>query len=283
MKINMKEEDELIERLGKITHSIKSIYEKFGTSDECQEYLDIALEVEDGIYEKVKKCKDFDQFIRRANYIINLSNLEDKEDIIMRIVGYISQRVYLNPFRPLDTNFNEYFQEMAAGIENQVILDYLKAQIIAIDEELKKDISCDDKDKLIKRRNELLFQNKILEYFVRDKKYLKIDGKERCLAFNNNEKLVETLYMEYISNTLNNTIQEMLSNNSILNQVNLKSILSFLSDEEKQKVKVEFIVLTNYTPLKFFTHDNPNIDKILEIIDDSINENKNSKYNTHKK
>jgi len=275
MKINLEKQDKLIERLGKITSSIKSIYEKMNSSIEnkeeykkLEEYLDIAIEVEDNIYSEIgQKQAESEQFLNRLIYQINCSDLKEKEAIINRIIGYISTRKYLNPFKPLETNPLDYMAEVQNNIRNQANLDYLKGIFTSINQELEKKPNKRKKQKLIKAKNSLLFSNKMMEKLSKNERNLKIDGRERCIIFNNPEQTVTVVYCQYVSDIVNYCATIILTKKeAILEEIELKSALALLTPNEIEQLKDQINAFLEINGENF---DDSNIERLLKLLDEN--------------
>lgn len=283
MKINLKKQDKLIERLGQITNSIKSIYKQMDQSTQgteeykkLEEYLKLAIEVEDSIYDEIgQKQAEKDQFLNRLIYQINRSDLKGKETIINRIMNYISTRKYLNPFKPLEIDPFRYHMEIQINIKNQANLDYLKSLILHINQEIEKESNTNKKQKLNELKSSLLFSNKIMETLSKKDKSLKIDGRERCLIFNNPEESITAIYLKFAYDLINHCITMMLTHEeTFIEEIELRSILFLLTTAEIQQVRDQ---VTEFLEINRQQYPGSNANIILQILEESEKVKQNNK------
>lgn len=279
MEISKKTIDTYITRLSGISNTIKSIYNKLDScfnnpeeTEKLQEYLSLATKTEDNILNEIgKEIFENDQFLDRFSYLVLRSDLEHKEEINDRILYYISQKIYLNPFLSTDLNPQANQEENYTSIRNQAVMDYFKSVLHYIDIELKKD-SPKEKEKLTKAKNSLLYKYKMIDVLMKDERNDKIDGRNRCIIFNQDEELIAYAYTEYSYAVLNYCFHSILSKNeNTLEQIQFKSALNILNKEEIMEVARSFQNAINNDPsYRELCRNNPNKDVILEIIKEFI-------------
>jgi hypothetical protein len=280
MNLNQKENDKLIERLGKITICIKNIYSEMTKNaydeefqQKYEEYLSMALEAEDKLYLKIGEKIYDDTFIRRINYKIRCNDYKDTEDIINRIMIYIAEKSYLNPFLSQEINPIERLKENIASIKNQVTMDYIKGLIIYLNEEITNTKNKRKKKKLIKMKNNIFYNYKLIASLAKNENKFKVDGRNRCLVFNQDENLVNSIYSEYALSTINDRIIYILTNkDTTIAEIELKSALSLLTDKEIFQVARSYE--KSLESNSFLTKENPNNEIIINIIREFLTKEK---------
>lgn len=287
MKTNLKTRDSYIERLSEITSSIKSIYDKYSDSinnpeeiDNLDEYLKIATEVEDNLYKEIgPELLTNEQFLARISYLIMSKDLENKNDILNRIITYIAQSTYLNPFLSTEEDEVERYNENLTTIKNQASLDYLKGVFLNINEELANVSNNETKKKLVTAKSNLLFSNKILKEIMSNERNQNIDGRNRCLTFGQNKTYVEAMYKEFAYNIINYCIYHILiTKENILEQIELKCALAILKKNELFEVSRKYyIATTENEDLKNLIRDNENHEIIINIIRNFMEDEKEPK------
>lgn len=287
MKTNLKTRDSYIERLSEITSSIKSIYDKYSDSinnpeeiDNLDEYLKIATEVEDNLYKEIgPELLTNEQFLARISYLIMSKDLENKNDILNRIITYIAQSTYLNPFLSTEEDEVERYNKNLTTIKNQASLDYLKGVFLNINEELANVSNNETKKKLVTAKSNLLFSNKILKEIMSNERNQNIDGRDRCLTFGQNETYVEAMYKEFAYNIINYCIYHILiTKENILEQIELKCALAILKKNELFEVSRKYyIATTENEDLKNLIRDNENHEIIINIIRNFMEDEKEPK------
>ncbi|MCI8460542.1 MAG: hypothetical protein HFE81_04025 [Bacilli bacterium] len=275
MKFPEEKADSYIERLSGISNSIKTIYNDLSANfdnenevEKLQEYLTLAIELEDKILNEIgKELLENERFINRLNYLINRSELNHKNDVITRINNYIIERGYLNPFLSTEGNPEEKTLENYVTIKNQAALDYFKSIIMYIDSELENPKQ-ELKRKLTTAKNNLLYNHKMVSIIMKDERYHQVDGRIRCIVFNQNEKLVTDTYKEYAYSIINYCLYSILNKDeNILEQIELKSALSLLDKGEIFEVARSYNKATNEDQVfKSLSENNPNHNIIINII-----------------
>lgn len=274
MKISQEIIDEYIERLSSVTATIKSIYEKMKNCqtkeelDKQKEFLAIATEVEDKIYEEIDpKILEEQQFFNRISYLVKISELKDKDDISNRIKAYSAIKNNLNPFPSQIPNPIDSTLENSKLISAQVTLDYCKALLININRELKKERDPEKRKKILDYKYDIYFANKILKKIIPTERNLLLDGRSRCELFNQNEALTAEIYIDYVCTLIDFFIYDILTNDDNINaQINFKSALSILNKIEIFQIARSYgeSLKTNPEVINL-TANNPNNEIILDI------------------
>lgn len=215
---NLKQIDNYLERLYGITNTIRDLYldlTKSKDKEKTLEYLALAIEVENKIYKEIgQKLLSSNQFIRRAQYKIRHTDYKDdaKNDIVNRIINYITQLEYINPFTSQEPYYDDYQKENLAIIKNQAILDYAYLRIFYYDILLEETKSKRAQKIITKQRNKIIFTNKILDNFVNKPIELpKTLGREKCEIFNHDKDEIEYIYSNAVADIINPVINILLN------------------------------------------------------------------------
>lgn len=276
MKRSQKEKDNYIQRIIDVTATIKTIYDDlakaYGNAEktkELEEYLDLAISVENKIYKEIgDELLVEDLFINRITYLINRSDLKDKLLIENRIINYIAQKTYANPFLSRE-RYKEYFDnENIITIQAQITIDYVKATLLTVDEFLEKATNKKDKKRLANAKYSTIFLNKAVDTIMKNEKSHQINGRERCLIFNHDEELVQTLYSNHANGIINTCLYQILANDeNIFWQIQLKSTLHLLTKDEISNVAWSYHhAITSNPQFQTLSKDNPNHEIILNTI-----------------
>lgn len=241
MKITQEKMDKYIKRLAETTQTIKNIYDQLSKATnnsektkELEEYLSLALSVEDSIYNEIGDDLLFkDQFLYRAKYLILRSDLKDKELIHNRILMYATQKMFLNPFPSTDFSQEERYQENVAAIKCQICVEYIKNIIINTQREKDKMTKKSIKKKLNTSLNSTLFNNKLISNLIKNKRYCESSARKRCIVFKHDKDLVNAICVEYAGSIINYDLNAiLLRDDNIYNQIELRSALQLLEKSE---------------------------------------------------
>ncbi len=275
MEIFSKKYDSFIERLSGILNSIKSIYDQLNSNynnleetRKIQEYLDLAIEVEDNILNEIGEDTLFDEkFINRFTYLVQRSDLKYRNEVIERFQNYIYQKGYLNPFLSREKDPNEARMENYVTIKNQASIDYFKDILINIDNALIH-ANENEKKKLITTKNNVLYNYKIIANLIKNNKNHKIDGRNRCIVFNQDEKLVADTYKEYAYSIINYCFYSILiKDDNLLENIELRCALDLLDKSEIFEVARSYHKAISSDPtFQTLSANNPNHEKITSII-----------------
>lgn len=279
MKMESTKYDQEIENLIKIINSIKNIYNKLGKLKidspeylKYQEYLKIALEVENNIYKRIgSEILSSDHFINRFNFLLTRSDIKDKETIAIRFSGYITMSHYLNPFLSKEEDFIEAQAENEVIIKNQICMDYYKAMYYELIEKSSK-VKANERKKLNIALNNLLFNNKVIANLVTNRKSTSTNGRERCLIFNHDKNTTDYLYETYCYQIINQAIIEILHfNNTLLKEIELRSALKLLTKNEIFQIINDYYRTTTQDEYyKNLIKNNENHDLISSILKDAL-------------
>lgn len=279
MKMESTKYDQEIENLIKIINSIKNIYNKLGKLKidspeylKYQEYLKIALEVEDNIYKRIgSEILSSDHFINRFNFLLTRADIKDKETIAIRFSGYITMSYYLNPFLSKEEDFIEAQAENEVIIKNQICMDYYKAMYYELIEKSSK-VKANERKKLNIALNNLLFNNKVIANLVTNRKSTSTNGRERCLIFNHDKNTTDYLYETYCYQIINQAIIEILHfNNTLLKEIELRSALKLLTKNEIFQIINDYYRTTTQDEYyKNLIKNNENHDLISSILKDAL-------------
>lgn len=267
--------DSYIERLSGISNSIKSIYNDLNSNfnnpketEKLQEYLSLATEIEDKILREIgDELLENERFINRFAYLVHRSDLKYKDKVTDRIHNYIAQKAYLNPFLSTEPSSEEQQVENYVSVKSQAATDYFKSVIMYIDSELEN-VSLKERQKLTNAKNNLLYSHKMIAILMKDERNHKVDGRIRCITFNQDENLVTNVYKEYAYSIINHCFYNILNNDeNILEQIELKSALSLLDKSEIFEVARSYQKATENDPtFKALSEKNPNHNIITSII-----------------
>lgn len=256
-----REETKIIEDLLDINYVIMNIYYQLMDQEiennqekyqENIEYLNLALEVEDKIYHNFTfPIEEKDRIINKIEYLLRRRNYEgfEKEVIAERIYNYIFPRLYRNPFLSMKQAKEDQEFENSSAILNQYYRDYYYLINYLITKKLKELPYEPVKIWLIQEKYEKIRSYKLEERVLLKEdasKFPNLDGKERCLLFNQNKDLVTEFYImetvEGMKDALDNL--EASSNSSlservyatIIFEIMVESMMTLLEKEEQQRV-----------------------------------------------
>ncbi len=288
MLIKQEKLDNYIKRLTAITATIDGLYNDLIGADrnekktkEIKGYLDLVISVENKVYKEIGEDLLWeDRFIKRLNYLLYKSDIKNNKLVENRIINYIVQKCYANPFLSTEPFKKDYDEENELIIKNQITIDYVKAILLTIDEELKKDHSQKIRKKLVKAKNSTLFANKFVAEILNDKRNHKIDGRHRCIVFKHNEEKVDELYRNYSVAIIDYSISTILGkDDNILEQIQLKSALKLLTSQEVNTIAYDYYKLTTSTPeIQALVKGNPNHEIIVNILRSFMPVQKNKEH-----
>lgn len=284
--------EEIIKRLGTITEAIDKIYTQLIYEENEEEikklhnHLDIVLNIENELYDTIFKHKEYDKgiLIKIPGIIYSLC-LKNPNPIIARISNYITQIDYINPF--ISTLGIDIYrqQENYIYIKFQSILDLYKSIQITLDNIINTTSSKEEKTNAKEMKNAFLFNIKLLSNFISaSDKTNKLYGKERCILFGHDEKIVNQIYQAHIYDKINESIINILIlGNSLKDKVILESSLNLLNKAEVFNITREYYKLSNKeSPELTINPNNEIVIKILNkalsgIIDDTLRPKKKYK------
>lgn len=276
MKKSQEEKDNYIHRIIDVTATIKNIYDDLAKAygnekktKELEEYLDLAISAEDKIYKEIgDELLVEDLFINRISCLINRSDLKNKVFIENRIINYIAQKTYANPFLSREIYKEYYDSENITIIKAQITIDYVKAVLLTVDEFLEKATNKKDKKRLATAKYSTTFLNKAVRTIMKNEKSHQIKGRERCIIFKHDEELVRTLYSNHANGIINTCLYQILANDdNILWQIQLKSALHLLNKDEINHIAWSYHhAITSNPQFQALSKDNPNHEIILNTI-----------------
>jgi hypothetical protein len=265
--------DNLIKRLGKITYSIKIIYDKItihaNKPIELQkdyELLDALIEIENRVYKEIGDRFLDELFINRIRYLFN-KEYKDGDILVDRIYNYVGNIFYLNPYKTTEYNPVENEIENQISIESQVCMDYEKALLLNIDEEMSNTKSKKYNKKLMRVKNQILFSQKIVSNLIKSERTNKIDGRQRCIIFNQDEKTTDKIYENFAYEQIRQIIEKSISGKYDMDilEIELKSNILLLTDDEK-------LNLANCsTTIAYLYSAYPNIRTIERVLNETRN------------
>lgn len=261
LKIKQKQ-DEIIERLLALSYSIARIYDKLAefeikedtlSTEVYLEYLLIALEEEDKIYQKLLEIatpKNINQIQNRIEFLNQRYDETSipKDFILDRIEDYVAKMLYLNPFLSMQKNFEVMRYENETAIINQYNADYIYLVIYLAIKKIEETKDRDLKSDLIIAKYQTIYCNKEIEQKSLLSKKLEvptITGRARCILFGQDKDLIHETYLtrttgilDYILNIILNISNLELTNSKeaiYLEQTqlcNLKASLYLLEKDE---------------------------------------------------
>ena len=274
-------ETKFIEELLDITNTVLMVYKKLQYYEanenmiEYQEWFDnlkMCMEVEDKIYEKgfsKLSVLELDRIIRRITYLNNRRKLdpEQKGLIIDRIISYLDTKEQLNPFLSQQEDVVLRNEENAIRITVQYNLDYVCKLIDLCNRKIKDSDNLDLKKGFISFKYQVIFMNKIVEFGLLDNSFinLEITGRERAIAFHQDEELVESIYQEANLFQFNIVLNDLLScfdkqdilvvdeATVLIQLINLECVVAFFTKEQIEEIVIGLsrkASLKNYSIMK---------------------------------
>jgi len=217
-----------------IERNIYDLYEKlsFETDKETFDDLNFLLKEENNILEKVlftiSDFNDIDTYINKLSK--NLKNFFTDEKIVECILGrleqYLSNRLYFNPFpKKVDSNYYRYVDPNTKKLleDNYRLFNYntinqycdicyVYSFYYIFQESIKKISDKTIKSMLDFYRYLYLYDNKILEsYLNKEIKESELPGLSRLKSFYHSYEDIEKASMNYFSNIISCTINDMFA------------------------------------------------------------------------
>lgn len=259
----IEERDKKINELLDIENSIYNLYM---TIADCEinknekekekyiEYLKITIEVEAKIYDSLKiDTKNSGEIFRRINYINNKRKISQYDNIITRIETIIEEELYSNPFLSNSKSYSDQIFENSQCIKNEFNNNITMHIIKKLEDRIEKEKYNSIKEELITLKYELIYLNKTLEEHFLGYRKKDIYGRERCILFNQNEQLVNSIYakalQDYLNESLNfvlyitdNQLKESIENkiDQIYQLIIIDSAIELLTETEKEGLYYSF-------------------------------------------
>lgn len=271
--------DNYIERLSKIVVSIRKLYNDLNDAannkekyEELEEYLKIALEVEDNLFKEIENTViDSELFLNRLYYLIGRSEIENSNEISERIALYISRKTYLNPFLATEYDSDDLKEDNKISIDNQININYLINLIIEIDNILENTTNKDIRTKLTRAKNDILFKDKMVGKLIKNKEKIPQNTRQLCLDLKQNEDDVTYRYVNLAVRVFNNCYFDILTlKDSLLKQLCLKSALYPLTAKEVQGIAIQYFNSMIKPEFMCLTANNPNNQIIINILNEEI-------------
>lgn len=246
-----------LQSLIEVSKSIENIYNTLALAEinnnkelykEYKEYLKVATEVEDELYNKLNVNNyNIEKYALHA-----LEESSQESNAATRIEIHLKQMLYKNPFVSTYPDYETAQEENLCIIENQFYNDYIINILKNTEEAISKTNKIYIKDELIKNKNKILYNNKMIDYRLSNNN-IKSNGREKCIIFNHNKLQIKNAYLNLLNEELNksliniiNLTDEVLNNSKtekaiqILELIYFKSALEILTDEEKKEYDVLF-------------------------------------------
>ncbi len=289
--------DEDIERLIYTTYSIYTLYTKNeNISDEAyQEYLQMAIERENAIYDKLNiRSTNYDYIINRFNYLLKQKRYKNNDEMIIseRVFNYIDYILWHHPFPSIQKNKKQKENENFNIIINHVEIDYTNISTYLLNKAADETKSKKEKDEILAELNLLEFSNK----FIKNKKIsdIKLSEKERCYIFYD-KNFVDTIYDSFCENIVSNRINECLSytNEDLHRQINkinfdiiiiyIKAALYIASPNTITEILRGYNSFLNKLDHNdIFTNNSKSISAINNLIETFTNKKENEKIKKQK-
>lgn len=178
------------------------------------EYIKLASEVEEKEYKKINLEENLDpKLYNRFSYLLRHSDVKEELHwlIIKRFQNHINEQLILNPFLSTSPYISEQQEENEAAITYQAIRDYSISSLYFLNQAIEKEENETVKQELIDYYHEFIFEQKSLsKYLLEAPEKVEITGRNRCLIFNQDPKMVDDCYKRVIKDELNNTVQTVI-------------------------------------------------------------------------
>lgn len=255
----------ILEDIIKISISMNTVYQNITTAkitrneDELKnqlDYITLISEYETKLYQQL----DLETELSESLYIkfeLLIKHSEANEDIHelinTRFQSRINELCLLNPFLSTNDNLEERELENIAAIKFQLERDFSISNLYFLNKDIENEKKQTIREALIKRYYDLIFTNRLLEpYLLQGPQDIEIDGRNRCLTFNQNEIIVNEIFKETIIELLNISINEIIKYtdefiekypNNLANQklqlVTMKTSLVLATEEEKKTLQIK--------------------------------------------
>ena len=249
-------DEKVVQELLEITYKIYSVYNSLveskinGNQADYQENLknlQLCTKLEETIYKKIPNNPKFmDQILRIINYIneSQQKDIERKNAIMNRIMEYIFERAYPNPFLSMKDDEELQQEENELAIYNQYYLDSSYLTNSLLNEKIENESSQEIKIFLIRYQHLYIMNYKLNEYNLLLKKEDSITGRQRAFLFNQSSVLISKIYCEETINVIENINLEFIATKETITKteelealiiictLSLKSAFALLESEE---------------------------------------------------
>lgn len=219
------------------------------------DYIKLVSEYETKLYQQLDLETELsEELYTRVELLIKCSkaNKDIHELINTRFQSRINELCLLNPFLSTNDNLEERELENTAAIKFQLERDFLISNLYFLNKDIEKEKNPTIREELIKRYYHLIFTNRLLEpYLLEGPHNIEIDGRNRCLIFNQNEILVNEIFRETIIEFLNISINEIMKYtdefiekhpdklaNKKIQLTLMKASLVLATEEEKKTIQI---------------------------------------------
>lgn len=216
--------DEILKSIIQYSSNISALYQAAATAkiEEDDEeyktqldYIALAEEYEEKEYQKIDFENNLDERLyKRFDYLLRHSSIppEIYNQINQRFQNHINELLIRNPFLSTNPINSEKIEEDKASIIWQAIRDYSITLLYFINKDISIVKTEAVRQNLINFYYEVIFKQKILNQYLKNPPQgIEITGRERCLTFRQNKKLVNECYNGIIMEALNTNIQILLS------------------------------------------------------------------------
>lgn len=258
--------DEILKSIIQYSTNISILYQDAATAkikDDDEEYktqldyIALAEEYEEKEYQKIDFENDLNESLyKRFSYLLRYSNTppEIHSQINQRFQNHINELLIRNPFLSTNPIRSERKAENDASIIWQAMRDYSITALYFINKDI--DIIKNEavRQDLIDFYYELIFKQKILNQYLKTlPQEIEITGRNRCLAFRQDEKQMNECYHATIMEALNTSIPIILSytDSFIINNPNqlaehrihlnlVKATIAIATEEEKKGICINY-------------------------------------------
>lgn len=260
-----------------VKYEIKNNDKKY---QENIEFLKIAIEIEEKIYNSLNINRDDSNKILNRIYYLNTQQDNDISNYIVgRIESIFCENFYSDPFLSNDPIYENQLKENSECIICEFGNDFTSHLLNNIEERIKVEQKKEIREELIILKYDTLYLNKSLENILLGYRKKGIYSRERCLLFNQNEKLVNMIYRSYLQDNLNTSINIALnitdkqledSNENNFNQMYqiliIKSSMELLTEEEKGNVYYSFYKSALNKQKALEPHASKSLNEIMDVI-----------------
>lgn len=178
------------------------------------DYIKLVSEYEEKTYQKIDLKKDLgERLYNRFNYLLQNSDTpKELHDIIKkRFQNHINELLILNPFLSSNSNKQERDLENQAAITYQAMRDYSISTLYFFNKEIEKEQDPIIKQDLLDYYYEFIFNQKQLTPYLKEPpQQIEASGRNRCLVFNQQEKLVNSCYYQVIKESIIESITQTM-------------------------------------------------------------------------
>lgn len=279
--------DKDLQRLIHIDNCIFSLYlnRNENNIDETDEKLKFVIEAENEIYKKLDLTKKTsDSLLCRVYFLLFKTDYPEdvKSSINERIANHFFYRCYSLPFASTSKNIDKNEFENSFTINVQVTVDYYKNLLFNLEKSFTNSKNKLQRKILLQTINSINFYQKFLERI--DCSQARLEGRERCLMFNHDEKFVDNEYEQFCADIISSCIHDgfRYSNNNLKSVTNktkfdttllsMKTALSILKNDELINVINYY---KNEIKSKYDCNQQKSIEVMTSVIEEVIKE-KNS-------